>query len=125
MTGSRRRLLTGPLLGQCRRRAIPQSGMPPLAVVEHLDVLRKLSSSLLTGLVAPMMHQLILQGPPATLHRRVVRAIALPAPGGDHADLPQLLLIVVGTILRATIGVVEQSWARALRPHRHSQCLDH
>jgi hypothetical protein len=46
MTVSRRRLLTGPLLGKCRRRAIPEPRMPPLTVIEDLDVLRDLSPSL-------------------------------------------------------------------------------
>ena len=73
--------------------------MSPLTVVEQLDVLRDLAASLCTGLVAPVMYQLILQRPPDTLHRRVVIAIALPAHGGNHAELPQLILIVVGTIL--------------------------
>src|SRR5689334_6178070 len=73
--------------------------MSPLPVVEHLDVLRDLAASVLTGLVAPVMHQLILQCPPETLHRRVVIAVALPAHGRGHAELPQLLLIVLSTIL--------------------------
>ena len=73
--------------------------MPPLTVVKQLDVLRDLSPSLLSRRISPMVHQLIFQGPPETLHRRVVRAIAIPAHGGNHAELPQLILIVVGTIL--------------------------
>jgi len=125
MTASRRRLLTGPLLGKCRRRAIPQPGMPPLAVVEHLDVLRNLSPSLLPRIISPMVHQLIFQCPPETLHRRVVIAIALPAHGGDHAELPQLILIVVGTILGATVGVVDQARAWAFRPDRVPQGVAH
>ena len=64
MTASCRRLLTDPLLGKRGGRAIPEPGMPPLTVIEDLDVLRDLAPSLLTGLVATMMHQLILQRPP-------------------------------------------------------------
>ena len=116
MTVSRHRLLTGPLLGKCCRRTIPESRMLPLAVVEHLDVLRNLSPSLLPRMISPMMHQLIFQCPPETLHRRVVIAIALSAHGGDHAELPQLILIVVGTILGATVGVVDQARAWAFCP---------
>ena len=99
MTASRRRLLTGPLLGKCRRRAIPEPRMPPLTVIEELNVLRDLAPRLLPRIISPMMHQLIFQCPPETLHRRVVIAIALPAHGGDHADLPQLILIVLGTMI--------------------------
>ena len=91
--------------------------MPPLAVVEHLNVLRHLSPSLLPRIISPVMHQLSFQCPPETLHRGVVIAIPLPTHGGDHAPLPQLILIVVGTLLGPTVGVVEQAWAWALCPH--------
>lgn len=94
--------------------------MPPLTVIEDLDVLRDLSPSLLPCRISPLVDQLIFQCPPETLHRRVVIAIALPAHGGNHAELPQLILIVVGTILGPTVGVVDQAWAGALRPHRFS-----
>lgn len=60
--------------------------MPPLMVIEDLDVLRDLAPRLLTGLVATMMHELILQRPPATLHRRVVMAIAPPTHGWDDNE---------------------------------------
>jgi len=89
MTASRRRLLTDPLLGKRSGRAIPEPRMPSLTVREDLDVLRDLAPRLLTGLVATMMYQLILQRAPETLHRRVVIAIALPTHEWDHAKLPQ------------------------------------
>lgn len=37
--------------------------MPPLTVVEQLAMLRNLVASLLTGLIVPVMRQLILQRP--------------------------------------------------------------
>ena len=43
-----RQLLTGPLLGKCHWRAIPEPGVPPLPVIEALDVLRDLVLRLLT-----------------------------------------------------------------------------
>ena len=92
--------------------------MSPLPVVEQLDVLRDLAASLRTGLVAPVMYQLILQRPPDTLHRRVVIAIPLPTHGRGQAELPQLLLIVLRTIVGPTVGVVDQAWVWAGRPHR-------
>ncbi|QPD03642.1 MAG: hypothetical protein Nkreftii_001416 [Candidatus Nitrospira kreftii] len=99
--------------------------MSPLTVVERLDVLRDLAASWLTGLVAPVMHQLIFQRPPETLHRRVVIAIPLPTHGRGHAELPQLLLIVLRTILGPTVGVVVQAWAWALHPHRVPEGVAH
>ena len=56
MTASHRWRLTGPLLGKRHWRAIPEAGVPPLSVMEDLDVLRDLAPCLLTGLVAPVMH---------------------------------------------------------------------
>ena len=99
MTVACRRLLTGPLLGKCHWRASPEPGAPPLPVIEDLDILRDLAVSLLTGLVATMMHQLILQRSSETLHRRVVITVTLPTHGRGHSELPQLLLIVSDTIL--------------------------
>ena len=104
-------MLTGPLLGKCRGRAIPQSGVSPLPVIKQLDVLRDLAPSLLTGFVAPMMHQFILQRSPETLHRGVVIAVPLPTHGRRQAILAEVLLVDLGTILRAPIGVVDQSRA--------------
>lgn len=125
MTASRRRLLTGPVLGNRSGRAIPQPSMPPLAVVEHLNVRRHLSPSLLPRRISPLMHQLSFQCPPDTLHRCVVIAIPLPTHGGNHAQLPQLMLIVIGTIVGPTVGVVDQAWAWALCPHGFSSGVTH
>ena len=99
MTASHRRLLTGPLLGKRHGRAIAETGVPPLSVLEGLDVLRDLAVSLRTGLVAPVMHQLILQRSPKTLHRRIVIAVSLPTHGRGHATLADLILIGLGTLL--------------------------
>ena len=99
MTASHRRLLTGPLLGKRHGRTIAETGVPPLSVLEGLDVLHDLAVSLRTGLVAPVMRQFILQRSPKTLHRRIVIAVALPTHGRNQAELPQLILIVLGTLL--------------------------
>lgn len=65
-----------------------------------------------------MRPPLIFPCPPDTLHRRGVIAIARPAPGGDPAELPPLLLIGVGTLWGTTVGGVEQARAGAVRPDR-------
>ncbi len=115
----------GPTAEQMPRRAVSEPGVPPLPVIEALDVLGDLVPSLLTGLDAPVMHQFVLQGPPETLHRRIVVAVAAPTHGRNHATLAELLLVDLGTILRAPIGVGDQSRAWALPLHRRSQCLAH
>ncbi len=99
MTASRRQLLTGPLLDKCHGRTISERGVPSLSVRTALDVLRDLASSLLAGLNAPVVHQVVLQYAPKTFHRCIVVAVASPTHGRGHATLAELILIGLGTIL--------------------------
>ena len=57
--------------------------------LEYLHVLRDLPNRLLAALVASMMHQLIFQRAPETLHGGVVVAIAFAAHRDPHAELAQ------------------------------------
>ena len=82
--------------------------MPPVPVIEDLDVLRDLTLGLLSRVVVPVVHQLILQCAPETLHRSVVIAVTLPTHGRGQAELPQLRLIGLGTILRAAIRMMNE-----------------
>jgi hypothetical protein len=68
-----------------------------------------LTPSLLARAVTLVVHQLILQGSPDTLHQCVIIAVALPTHGRGHAELLQLILIGLGTILGPTVRVVEQA----------------
>lgn len=52
--------------------------MPLASVIEELNVLRDLTPSLFSRVVAQVVQQLILQHPSETLHRRVVVAVASP-----------------------------------------------
>jgi hypothetical protein len=98
MTASHRRLLPGPLLGKGHWRAIPEAGVPPLSVIEDLDVLRDLAPCLLTGLVVPVIHQFVLQRAPKTFHRSIIVAVTSPTHGRGHATLADLILIGLGAI---------------------------
>lgn len=99
--------------------------MAPLAVIEELDILRDLLPDLLPRGIPPVIHPVVLQRAPKTFHRRIVVAVASPTHGRDQAELLQLRLIVLGTILRAAIRVVDQAGSWALRPHCHKQGLTH
>jgi hypothetical protein len=59
-----RRLLTGPLLDTRRRGEIAKPRMPPLAVVEDLDVLGDLADGLGAGVVMAVAHQFVLERTP-------------------------------------------------------------
>ena len=99
--------------------------MSPLPVIEQLTIRRDLAPGLLPRGIPPVVHQLIFQRAPDTLHRGVVIAVALPTHGRGQAKLPQLILIVLGTILRSAIGVVDQPRAWTLRPRRSHQGVTH
>ena len=63
--------------------------MPPLAVVEDLDVLGDFPNCLFPGFVTPVMHEFILERAPEALHRGVVVAVAASGHGRFHAELFQ------------------------------------
>lgn len=90
-------------LGELCRRQIAQSRLLTNSVVEDFNVLGDFLPGLCARSKAPVMHQLVFQGSPETLHRRVVPTIALAAHGSLHAELLQLLSISVGAVLAATI----------------------
>lgn len=96
--------------------------MAPLTVIEELDILRDLLPGLLPRGIPPVMHQFVLPRTPKTFHRGIVIAVASPTHGRDQAEL---MLMVLGTILRAAIRVVDQAWSWALCPYGHEQGLSH
>ena len=49
--------------------------MPPLAVVEYLNVLGDLAACLFTGFVTAVVNQFVLECAPEALHRRIVVAV--------------------------------------------------
>ena len=73
--------------------------MPTLAVVEELNVLRDLSPGLFPCFIPPAVHELVLQRPPETFHRRVVVAVSPTRHRGAQPELSQLGLVVMRAIL--------------------------
>jgi hypothetical protein len=51
--------------------------VPPLAIVENLNVLENVVPGFVAGLVVAMMHQLGFQCVEKTFHRRVLASLAL------------------------------------------------
>ena len=95
--------------------------MPSLAVVEDVNVLGDLALSLVTGFIAAMMHQFILERAPETLHRRVVIAVPPARHRGAQAELLQPGLVGMRAILGSAIGVMEEPRSWAFRADRHRQ----
>jgi hypothetical protein len=56
--------------------------MSTLAVVEDFNVLRDFLPDLVSCFISAVVHELVLQGPPETLHRRVVIAVSPTRPRG-------------------------------------------
>jgi hypothetical protein len=51
--------------------------VPPLAIVENLNVLENVAPGFVAGQVIAMMHQFGLQGMEKAFHRRMVASLAL------------------------------------------------
>ena len=73
--------------------------MAALTVVEDLNVLRDLPAGVFPRVIAPMMHQFILQCAPETFHRGIVVTVAPPTHRCGHAELAQL--IAAGSVREA------------------------
>ena len=82
--------------------------MPSLPIIEHLDVFKDILPRLFTGRIAPMVHQLALEGPEEAFDTGVVPAVALATHTGDEAVLVKYPLIARGGILTAAIRVVQE-----------------
>src|SRR5947209_2928503 len=93
--------------------------MPPLTIVEDLDVLEDVAPGLIAGLIVTMMDQFSLQAVEEALHGGVVPAVAFAAHRTHHAVLDQLLLIVTGSVLAATVGMMHAARQRPASLDRH------
>jgi hypothetical protein len=82
--------------------------VPPLSIVEHLDVLEDLSARLGPRRVPPPMHQLRLERPEEALHYGVVVTVAAPRRAGLRAYRCQPRLVLATRVLAPAVAVVEQ-----------------
>ena len=79
--------------------------MPPDPIIKDFNVACDVIDRLLSGFIAFVVNQLILQATPKTLHWRVIPAIAFTAHGGHEPCIASYGLIVFRAILAASIGV--------------------
>ena len=90
--------------------------MPALPIIEYLDVFEDVLGRLFAGRVAPMVHELALEGPEEALGTGVVPAVAFTAHAGDEAVRIESALVARGRILTAAVRVVHdlpgQIWSR-------------
>ena len=78
-------------------------------IVEAVDVSANGNLGVASCLETGPPHQLRLDGFEHRLDHRIVVAISLAAHGWDHAGPFQEPLIIIGTILAAAIGVMDES----------------
>src|SRR5882724_2485029 len=88
---------------------ISQARMDALFVVEAIDVAGNGSVELSIAREAAPMRELGLQGMKEAFHMSVVLAVARAVHAGDDAVGLEIVLVAVGRVLDATIGVEEQS----------------
>ena len=84
--------------------------MTPIPVVENFDVFKNIQSGLISGGVVAVKGQLGFERTKETFHRCVVITIAFAAHGNrtDHLRLCQQKLVVIASVLAASIRVVQQ-----------------
>ena len=80
-----------------------------MPIVEYLYVFRNLPDGLFSRLVAMVMDKLVLERTPEALHRSIIVAIASPAHGCSHLELIHQPPIFMGTVLTATIRMVNEA----------------
>src|SRR5438094_9288154 len=91
------------------RRAVPERGMEPRAVVEALDVLEHAAARLRPGIEGEVIEPLGLQGMEEALRRCIVETIAGPAHAADHPVLIEELLVVGARVGSAAIAVMHEA----------------
>ena len=84
----------------------------PLSIAEHLDELKHLRLGLLSRVIRPFMHQLILERTEETLDHGIVKTVALATHARDHTTLRQQSLVGQAGIERSLIGVMDESGRR-------------
>ena len=99
--------------------------MPPLPIVEYLDVFGDLSDGLFPRLVATVMNKFVLERTPEALHGSIIIAIAFLAHGCSHLELVHQTPVFMGTVLNPTIRMVDQPWAGPFGCHSFEQRLAH
>lgn len=98
--------------------------MPPLRIVEPLDVVEDVRSGFLPGSVTPAVAALGLEGREEAFHRRVIPDVAGAAHAAADAQAGQQSLKVFARVLTALIRVMQQCLDRAASCHGHQQRLD-
>jgi len=69
------------------------------------------------------MNHFVLHAAPEALHRRIVVTVSLARHGSLHAELRNQFAVIICTVLRAAVGVVNQARRWSLAAHRTPQSL--
>jgi hypothetical protein len=85
------------------------------------DVVDDFYSGCFPGCESEPVESLSLQASEKLLHRDIVRAVAFSAHPGSHAVPVQLVLVIIASILAASIGIVQQAGQRLAVPLGHGQ----
>ena len=91
--------------------------MASLAVVKAFDIFLYCGFRVGPGGVTLMVDQFVFQAAPEAFHGRVVIAISPARHRRLHAELRHQFLIVMGAVLAAKVGVVNQTRRRAFVAH--------
>ncbi len=96
-------LLPRELLRVCCWRQISEPRLPPLPVVEQVNVFADLAHRFGMRQIFTMMHEFCFQRPPETFHRCVIITVAFAAHRDAHPVASEQRLILMTAILRSAI----------------------
>ena len=102
---------------------IPQSGMKPITVIEHLNVVYDICPGFFSAQIALLMSAFSLQPMKEALNNWVIPTVAFSAHAACHPILFELILILMGCILTTTIRMMEKSFTRSTSKISHLQSL--
>lgn len=105
------------------RGVIAESRVSTLPIVEHLDVFEDVSFGLVSGGIAPMVYEFLLERPKETFNAYVVPTVAFAAHAGSEAVLSQSALVVRGGLLTAAVRMMHEPRPGSAVHHGHRQGL--
>ena len=91
--------------------------MSTVPVVKHLNVLENCSPSLLTCLELVLVNHFYFDGAKEALGTCVVVTVSFSAHAAPHLMFLQQVLKIVTAVLDASVGMMNQSFARSIAIH--------
>ena len=101
----------------------PQSGMKPMTVIQHLNLVDDICPGFFSSQIALFVSAFSLQRMKETLNNWVIPTVAFSAHAPCHSRLFELILRFMACILTTTIRMMEKSFTRFRSKISHHQSV--